>query len=75
MGNATSSLIYVLLFFVGAYLIVVLVAECVKRVRMSAARHRERRKDRHATVQTQHQDNDQVSAPKAADKSKQGGSL
>lgn len=75
MGNATSSLIYVLLFFVGAYLIVVLVSECVKRVRMSVARRTERRKDRPAPVQTQHQDNDPASVPNAADQSKQEGSL
>lgn len=33
MGNSAQSLIYVLLFFVGAYLLIVCVCEVVKNIR------------------------------------------
>ncbi len=53
MGNATGSLIYVLLFFVGAYLVVVLAMEGVKRIKAFAAKRKGRRADKYIPTQGQ----------------------
>lgn len=53
MGNATGSLIYVLLFFVGAYLVVVLAMEGVKRIKAFAAKRKDRRADKYVPAQGQ----------------------
>lgn len=76
MGNATESLIYVLLFFVGAYLVVVLIMEGVKRIRSSLAGRRRRRGEKCQQAQLQLKNKtDLPSAQKEADQSKQEGSL
>ena len=53
MASKMKSMRYVLLFFVGAYLVVVLAMEGVKRIKAFAAKRKGRRADKYVPAQGQ----------------------